>query len=220
MIKQAVIALAALFFLTANSLAQEANHYDVAVSGGSVFTKQSQGNGITQGATIGADFIVTGRIRFNPKHSLAFNYGHTRNSQTYQESVDFHVLETINEISGAYVFNPFQKGRWQPFALAGVGALVFSPSSTWVFLPEVNNEPNNVQTNVGAKRQTEVGFLYGFGVDYAIPHVSHLALRLQYRGFLYRNPDFNVNPGTSTVTFYTDTRGHMAEPSIGLVFRF
>jgi len=219
MIKQALIALVAFFFLTINSLAQE-NHYDVAVSGGSVFTKQSEGNGITQDATIGSDIIATGRIRFNQKHSLAFNYGHARNSQTYQETADFHVLSTINEFSGAYVFNPFQKGRWQPFVLAGVGALVFSPSSTWVFLPQVNNEPNNVQTNVGASRQTEVAFLYGFGVDYQIPRVSHFALRLQYRGFLYRNPDFNVNPGTSTVTFYTDSRGHMAEPSIGLVFRF
>ena len=219
MIKQAVIALTALFFLTAISLAQE-GRYQVAVSGGSVFTKQAEGNGITQGATIGSNIIATGRIRFNQKHSLAFNYGHARNSQTYQESADFHVLETISEFSGAYIFNPFQKGRWQPFVLAGVGALVFSPSSTWVFLPEVNNEPNNVQTNVGAKQQTEVGFLYGFGVDYQIPRVSHFALRLQYRGFLYRNPDFGVNPARSTENFFTDTRGHMAGPAIGLVFCF
>jgi hypothetical protein len=42
-----------------------------------------------------------------------------------------------------------------------------------------------------------------------------MALRLQYRGLVYRSPDFGV-PGR----FFTGTRGHMAEPSIGIAVKF
>lgn len=222
--KQAAIVAAALFFLTSffltpTSLAQD-SHYDVAVSGAGVFTKQSDGNGIAQSATVGANIFATARLKLNDKHSFVFNYGRAKDSQTYQESVDFHVLTQISEFSGAYVYSPFRKGKYAPFVLAGAGALVFNPQSTWVFLPEVNDEPNNVQTDVGARRQTEIAFLYGLGVDYQLPRFSRFALRLQYRGFLYRAPDFDVNTGSSTVNFFTGGRGHMAEPSIGLVFSF
>jgi len=222
--KQAAIVAAALFFLisfflTPTSLAQD-GHYDVAINGAGVFTKQSDGNGIAQSATVGLNVFATVRVKLNDKHSLAFNYGRAKDSQTYQENFDFHVPSQISEFSGAYVYSPFQKGRFAPFVLAGAGALVFNPLSTWIFLPEVNDLPNNVQTNVGARRQTEVAFLYGLGVDYQLPRFSRFALRLQYRGLIYRAPDFDVNTGTSTVNFFTGARGHMAEPSVGLVFRF
>jgi len=47
-----------------------------------------------------------------------------------------------------------------------------------------------------------------------VPFSSRFALRLQYRGFIYKAPSFDV-PGIST-----DARGHIAEPSVGLVFKF
>ena len=69
------------------------------------------------------------------------------------------------------------------------------------------------------RKQTELAYLYGAGVDYRLPW--RFALRLQYRGLLYKAPDFKVNPITgSAVNFSTGSKGHMAEPSIGLVFRF
>lgn len=222
MFKPAVAVLAALFCFSSFSLSQD-SHYDASVSGAPVFTKQSEGNGVTQGATIGVNVFGTIRVRFNPKHSMEFNYGRAKNSQTFQAGENFHVLSTISEYSGAYVYTPVQKGKFEPFLLAGGAALHFGPRSTWVFFPTLppDNLPNNVLTNVGASGQNEFAFLYGVGVDYQLPVYAKFALRLQYRGFLYREPDFNVNSGIGhPLSFFTGAYGHMAEPSIGLVFRF
>jgi outer membrane immunogenic protein len=222
MFKTATAVLAVVFCLASISFSQ-VSQYDGAVSGAAIFTKESQGSGVTQGATVGANIFGTIRTRFNPKHSLIFNYGRGKDSQTYQTNGDnFHVLTNISEFSGAYVYNPFQKGKFEPFVLAGVGGLKFGPRSTYVFFPPLpNGLPNNVLANVGASSQTQLAFLYGLGVDYQLPGSSRFALRLQYRGFLYREPDFNVTSGIGKpLSFFTGVYGHMAEPSIGLVVRF
>lgn len=221
MLKKAGIVTAALFLLTSAGLGQD-GHYDVSANATAVFTSQSDGNGIAQSATNGSEYFGTFRVKFKKKHSLAFNYGRAKDSQVYQTGFDFHVLTTITEYSGVYIYNPVKKGRFEPFVLAGAGGLVFSPRSTWVVLPNLpNNIPNRVQINLGAVKQTEIAFLYGAGVDYRIPGSTRFALRLQYRGFVYDAPDFKLT-GTSggAVSFFTGAKGHMAEPSIGLVFRF
>lgn len=220
MLKQAGV-LAGLIFLTSIGFAQD-GHFDFSLNAAGVFTKQSSGNGITQKATDGGGGFGTIRARFNPKHSFVFNYGRYKNSQVYQSIDNFHILANISEYSFAYMFTPFQKGRFEPFVLAGVGALRLSPRSTWVFFPPLTGGiPNNIQINLNATKQTQLGYLYGLGVDYRIPYFTRLALRLQYRGILYKEPDFNIDANHgSTLSFFTGARGHMAEPSVGLVFRF
>ncbi len=42
----------------------------------------------------------------------------------------------------------------------------------------------------------------------------YVALRVEYRGFLYKIPDFQI-PGLATDNFT-----HLAQPSVGLVWRF
>lgn len=221
MLKPAGAVLAILLFLTSVSLAQD-GHFDASINGAGVFTSQSSGNGITQSATDGLNVFGTFRVRFKSRHSFVFNYGRTKDSQIYEVNNNFHVLTTISEYSGAYVFSPLKKGRFEPFFLAGVGALRFSPRSTWVFFPDlVDGTHNRVQIAVGAVKQTQLAFLYGLGVDYRLPVFSRLALRLQYRGFLYNAPDFKVDTSSgNALSFFTGARGHMAEPSVGLVFRF
>jgi len=212
--------VAAVFLITSLGVSQDNGHFDASINAAGVFTKESDGNNIKQSATDGSNYFGTFRFRFTPKQSLAFNYGRAKNSQVYQTGFDFHVLTTITEYTGAYVYNPIQKGKFQPFVLAGGGALRFSPSSTWEVLPDfVVGVPNRVQINLNAAKQTEIAFLYGGGVDYRLPW--RFALRLQYRGLLYDAPDFKVNTNSgSAVNFFTGSKGHMAEPSIGLVFRF
>lgn len=221
MLKQAAAALATLIFLTSVGIAQD-GHFDFSFNAAGVFTKQSSGNGITQTATDGGAGFGTIRARFKPKHSFVFNYGRYKNSQIYQFIDDFHVLANISEYSFGYMFTPFRKGRFEPFVLAGVGALRFGPRSTWVFLPPLpNNVPDNIRINLHAAKQTEIGYLYGLGVDYKIPALTRFAVRLQYRGILYKEPDFKIDATSgSDVSFFTGARGHMAEPSVGLVFRF
>jgi len=227
MLKRAGIALAATiflasFFLASTALGQD-GRFDASINGGEVFTNTASGNSVLQGATAGPTIFGTFRYKFKSKHSLIFNFGRSKNSQTYETiGRNFHVLSSISEITGAYVFTPLPNRTFEPFFLAGGGALVFSPNSTWVVFPDLpNNVPDRVQVNLGASSQTELAFLYGLGVDYKLPWFSRLSLRLQYRGFLYKAPDFKVDQNSgSTVNFFTDGRQHMAEPSIGFVFRF
>jgi hypothetical protein len=219
--KKASAALATFFILTSIGFAQD-GHFDFSLNATAVFTKQSSGNGITQTATEGGGGFGTFRVRFNRKHSFVFDYGRYRNSQIYRTFDDFHILAQISEYSFAYMFTPFQKGRFEPFLLAGGGPLRFSPRSTWVIFPPLSgNIPNNIQINLNAAKQTELAVLYGLGVDYRVPSLTHLAIRLQYRGFLYKDPDFKIDTSSgSAVSFFTGARSHMAEPSVGLVFRF
>ena len=64
----------------------------------------------------------------------------------------------------------------------------------------------------GALTQAKAAFVYGGGVDSRI--IRHVALRAEYRGFVYDRPDFQLAALNSNVTTHT------AEPSAGLVFRF
>jgi hypothetical protein len=221
MLKWAGVALAVMFVLTSIALSQD-GRFDASINGGATFTSTASGNSVTQGATSGLNVFGTFRYKYKARHSLVVNFGRARNSQTFLAGDNFHVLNSIAEYTGGYMFSPWPKGKVEPFFLAGGGALIFSPSSTWVFFPDLpNNVLDRVQVNLGAAKQTEVAFLYGLGIDYKLPKVSRLSLRLQYRGFLYKAPDFKVDANAgSTVSFFTGGKEHMAEPSVGLVFRF
>jgi hypothetical protein len=221
MLKRAGVALAVICFLTSIALGQD-GRFDASINGGEVFTTTSTGNSVVQGATAGP--VIFGTFRYKPKakHSVIFNYGRTRNSQTYLAGDNFHVVNSISEVSGAYVFSPYPASKLAPFFLAGGGALIFSPSSTWVFFPDLpDSVPDRVRATLGESSQTELAFLYGLGVDYKLPWLSRVSFRMQYRGFLYKAPDFKVDANSgSTVNFFTGGRQHMAEPSIGFVYRF
>jgi opacity protein-like surface antigen len=90
--------------------------------------------------------------------------------------------------------------KLEPFLLAGSGALVFDPTDRARALVP------------GAQRQAKAAFLYGGGVDYDLTH--HVALRAEYRGLVYKIPDFNIP------ILNADKITHVAQPSAGLVFRF
>src|SRR4029077_940552 len=49
-------------------------------------------------------------------------------------------------------------------------------------------------------------------LDYAF--TRHLSLRAEYRGFLYKNPDFGLR------ALNTDSWTHTAQPSAGFVYHF
>lgn len=60
--------------------------------------------------------------------------------------------------------------------------------------------------------QTRGTFVYGGGVD--VPVSKHFLVRAQYRGFVYKVPDFELS------SLKIDKFTHSAVPSAGLVFRF
>jgi len=218
MLKKPLAALAALLFLTLPGFGQD-GHYDASLNAAAIFTKQTNGDGVTQSATNGAGGFASFRYRFNPRHSLVFTYGRTKNSQIFQTIDSFHVLTSLSEFSVAYMFNFYQGHKFEPFVLGGVGGLRFHPNSTWLFLPPLNDEPNNLELSLNTATQTELAVVYGFGADYKLPW--HFALRMQYRGFLYKEPDFKIDTNAgSSLSLFTGARTNMAEPSVGLVFRF
>jgi opacity protein-like surface antigen len=180
---------------------------DIGVSGAGVFSKttSSPSGIVTDSPTDSVAVLGTVRYHFNHLHAVELNFGHTRNSQIFALGPDtYRIMTAIGEYSGAYVLTPFNTEKWQPFLLAGAGALHFGVGNTYI---------DTIQVNLGATSQTAVAFLYGGGTDYRM--LKHLSFRLQYRGLIYKNPDFGV-----LSRFYTGARGHLAEPAAGIVFKF
>ncbi|MGA2694556.1 MAG: hypothetical protein ABSE92_00750 [Terriglobales bacterium] len=214
MLKKAGLILAWLLLMTPLGFSQY-NRIDVAISGGGLFSKQVEGNNVTQTATNGTEVFLTARYRFSAKSSAEVTYGRAGNSQIYAAAFDYRIQSNISEFSGAYVFSPIETRNFELFFLGGIGGLKFNPYNEFI---ESQNQPVNGSTN------TQLAVLYGGGFDYKlftkipiiarVPSSSRFALRLQYRGFLYRAPSFDV-PGIDT-----SAHGHIAEPSLGLVYKF
>jgi outer membrane immunogenic protein len=193
--------------LTLVAVAQDDNRLDFAISGAGVFSKStsSTGGAVTNTPTKSVAFIGSVRYHFRPKHALEVNFGHTSNSQIFSLPPNsYRVLSSITEITADYVFSSRPVRKFQPFVFAGGGGLRFGPGNTFI---------DTFPATIDVKGQTAIAFLYGGGGDY--PVWRRLSVRLQYRGLLFKEPDFQVPS-----LFFTGARGHMAEPSAGIVFKF
>lgn len=207
MSKKALSAAALIFLCTSFAAAQEdVGHFDVSFSWGAVFNKTSTSanTGVTVSPTSSGLLLGTFRFRFNRMNAIEINGSRTDDSQIFILGPDAYRAETsVTEYSGAYVLSPFHFEKIDPFLLAGGGALRFNPGNQYI---DGNLSP------FGAAQQTSMAFLYGGGLDYRV--WKRLGLRLQYRGLIYKEPTFHVTQ------FFTGVKGHMAEPSIGIVFNF
>jgi opacity protein-like surface antigen len=207
MLKKALSAVALACLCVSFAAAQEdVGHFDVSFSWGAVFNKTSSSasSGVTVSPTNSGLFLGTFRFRFNRMTGIEINGARTDNSQIFILGAnDYRAQTTITEITGAYVLSPFHFEKIEPFLLAGGGALRFYPSNQYI---------NGNASPFGAAQQTSMAFLYGGGLDYRV--WKRLGLRLQYRGLIYKEPNFHVTQ------FFTGTKGHMAEPSIGIVVNF
>lgn len=196
--------LSALLLFGSAAFAQEEpawKHGEINVQGTGFFTSNSTGNGIAQRSTDTGGFIVGYRYHFNRLLAAEADYGWDRNTQqnltpTGQFNVQTNVHQATAELVGTLPF----WSRFNPYVLAGAGALVFAPT----------NNPG--QSVPGALNQAKAAFVYGAGADF--PVVSHVAIRLEYRGFVYNRPDFQL------AALNSQTTTHTAQPSAGLVFRF
>ncbi len=148
---------------------------------------------VENSATSSGGVLASYRFFFSKHHGVEANYGYARNTQNYNSIAG--VRTDSHEVSGAYVFRmPFQKIT--PFALAGAGALVFSPKDY-----------------VGASGQTRAAFVYCAGADFNLTH--RIFVRAEYRGFLYKSPTYDLRALNGF-----DRVAHRAEPSIGFGYRF
>ena len=190
---------AVILLFTMGALAQERSS-EISVQGTGFFTKESTGQGIRQRPTDTGGFLVGYRYHFNRWLSAEANYGFDRNTQQYFAPLGIsRVQSDIHQATGSLVVNlPHPRARINPYLLAGGGALVFNPTGNGL-LP-------------GADSQARAAFLYGGGADF--PIVNHLSLRAEYRGLVYKAPDFGLK------SLNTDVVTHTVQPSVGFVFRF
>ena len=205
--KKGQIVAVAVVLATAAAAAHAQKGIEAGLSGAGVWSKSTNSSTgtISDSPTKSVAIFGTVGYHFNKHHAIQLNLGHTNNSQIFSVAPDtYRVMTGILEYTGAYVFSPFQSKHFEPFLLAGGGGLRFTVGNTYI---------DSVQATLGANSRTSLAFLYGVGTDYKI--FSHLGLRLQYRGLIYRNPDYGVPS-----LFYTGAKGHMAEPSVGLVVKF
>jgi outer membrane immunogenic protein len=173
---------------------------EVSVQGTGFFTKSSHGNRINDNPTQSGGVLVGYRYQIYRWISAEANYGYARNTQDFSGATAARVQSNVHQVTGAGVVKLPRLTKLQPFALAGGGALVFDPTL------------NSGGTFAGASRQTRGAFLYGVGVDY--PVTFRLALRAEYRGFLYKTPSFDL------ASLNNNAWTHTAQPSAGIVIKF
>lgn len=163
------------------------------------FSGNSSGNGVSDSPTNSLGVLASVRQSRHFWLGWEVNYSYTRFSERYN-TIPFAVQNNVHEVSGAYLLQgpTLPILGLQPFGAVGVGGLVFLP------------------TTVGGQKysqQWRVPFLYELGVNYPIL-TSHLGLRFQYRGLLYKAPDFNSSQLT------TNARRQTSEPTVGAYLRF
>lgn len=181
---------------------EEAGRHEVIVQGTGFFTKASQGNGNSQHSTDTGGFLASYRFHFNQWLAADASYGYARNTlQNVTTTGALNVQSNIHQGTGALVVTfPVTIARFKPYALAGAGVLVFDPTGNpGGFVP-------------GAERQTKAAFVYGGGAEVRI--VRRVSLLLEYRGLVYKRPDFGLTALNS------DATAHTAQPSVGIAFRF
>ena len=160
------------------------------------FVKSTINNGAEQTATDSGGVLASYRFFFNKNHGVEVNYGHSLNTQSYGlSSGPLGVNSHSHELTAAYVFR-YPMKKVTPFALAGVGGLVFDPKDAQ-----------------GADMQARAAFVYGAGADVNL--TQRLFLRAEYRGLVYNSPTFDLAPLNNL-----DRLSHRAEPSIGFGYRF
>ncbi len=181
--------------------AQEGGQNEFSVSALGSFQRSSTGNGITQSADATPGVLFSYRYFFNAHHGLEMDYGYRRYDQQFSAATrNFVVPADTHEATMSYVFRFASGHRLKPFLNAGIGALVFAPTQL---------TSNSI---VGTSTLATADFTYGGGAEMALS--PELNLRFGYRGHFFEAPDMGL------ATLYSGSRTHMAEPFVGLSFRF
>ncbi len=196
--KLAEAAIILVLFAVA-SWAQEVRN-EVTFQASGFFQKQTTSRGITNESS-NSGGVMAG-YRFNLKNWLAVegDYDYFRNHETFQlgSGTNFVPTNTHALTGTAIVKLPSFKMPAvkvvSPFVLGGGGAMFFSPRSG----------------SLG--EQTRGTFVCGGGVD--VPVSRRFLVRAEYRGFVYKTPDFEQT------SLKADKYTHSAVPSVGLVYTF
>jgi len=161
-----------------------------------MFTKDTTNNGITNSPTNSAGLLVGYRYNINRWLAAEGDFDYFRPTEKYRNSTGGpgEVKTNTYGMTGTAVIKIPTSFSLKPYALVGGGALGFATRDSFL------------------SNQTRGAFVYGGGADYKL--MKHVALRAQYRGFVYKVPDFGQ------AALHLDKVTHSAVPSAGLVFSF
>ena len=191
---------AALMLATPRAFAEVEQPSQITIQGTGLFTRSSS-NGITShDATESGGVLVGYSYQLKPRFGIEANYGYARNTQSYstaggQTAVDTNVHEAM---AGLILRIPVSVPRVRPYVLGRSGVLIF--------------DPIDKSATSGPQRQTRMAFVYGGGADFNL--TSNFGVRAEYRGLIYKTPDFSVE------SLNLDKFTHLAQPSVGFFFRF
>jgi opacity protein-like surface antigen len=199
-------AFAVILFFMASAFAQDLKS-EFSVQGTANIPKTSDNIDIPHEATKSGGFLLGYRYHLNPWFAIQGDYGYTRDTQKYFDPFfgETDIQANIHQLTGEAVITAPSSSRVRPYGLAGIGGLFFRPT---------NNFSNNLVGvgNNSGNNQAKAAFVYGGGVDFDLTH--YVALRAEYRGYFFKIPDFQL-PGLASDNFT-----HLAQPSVGLVWRF
>jgi opacity protein-like surface antigen len=199
--RTAIMLAGFVILLTLGATAQESRS-EISLQGTGFFTRDTSGQGVSRTTSETGGFVLGYRYHINRWLAAEGDYGFDRNTQKYFGSFgESRVQANTHAVTGDLVVNlPLPIRRVSTYALAGGGGLIFDPTG------------NRGGSAPGAGTQGRGAFLYGAGADYAL--TRHFSLRAEYRGFVYKNPDFGLR------ALNTGSWTHTAQPSAGIVFHF
>ena len=200
--RRTAIMLAGFVILLALGAPAQESRSEISLQGTGFFTRDTSGQGISRTTSNTGGFQVGYRYSINRWLAVEGNYGYDRNTQRYFGGFgESGVQANVHAVTGDLVVKlPLRVGGISTYALAGGGGLIFDPTG---------NFGGSVP---GVTTQGKGAFLYGAGADYAF--TRHLSLRAEYRGFVYKDPDFGLR------ALNTNSWTHTAQPSAGIVFHF
>jgi len=202
--RHTAVLLTVIFLILASGIAS-AQQTDVSFNALGTFTNSVTGKGLNETATKSGGALLSFRYFPHQHNGIEVNYAYTKNSQVYTSLSGVpvtRVQSSINEFTGAYVYH-VTRGPVQPFGLVGAGFLSFSPTDSAIKAADPL-----------ISRQIKPAFLYGAGLDFRA--TKNLAVRAQYRGFIYQAPDFFGEK----FALHTGAAIRMGEGAVGLVYRF
>ena len=193
--------LGVLMLSAAAGYAQESRQ-DVSFSGTGIFGPTIHGAAnVTQSSTGAAGLLLSYRYMVTPHSALELNYSFAQNNQKYATSFEPHarIHSRQQEITAAYVYSLNFK-RYSPFAEVGVGTMIFTP---------VQDNGTNL---LGTKSTKGLGGLFGGGLAYELS--PSFDIRVEYRGFLTKTPNFGET------NFSTNRYEIISMPAIGVAYHF
>jgi outer membrane immunogenic protein len=184
--------------------AQESRQ-DVSASFIGVYAPDITALGVTMHSTNTGGFLGSYRYMLTPRSALELNYSWAQNTHKYTgqnfapNSNVGEVHARQQEISGAYVYSRTYK-NYNPFLEVGGGGVIFTPI--------LDSGTHLLDT----KQNTNIGVLFGGGLAYEIN--PSFDIRMEYRGFLLKAPNFGSDE-LKTNRYYI-----LMTPSIGVAYHF